>query len=357
MTTPSTSVLIIYTGGTIGMTQNPETGALEPFDFNHLLDNVPELKRLGFKISTVQFDPIIDSSEIDPTQWGKLVGVIAENYDKYDGFVVLHGTDTMAYTASAVSFMLENLGKPVIFTGSQLPIGMLRTDGKENLITAIEIAADRDEEGNPRVPEVCIFFDNSLMRGNRTCKVSAQFFNAFTSPNYPMLAHVGININYDDVEIHYPKKTLPLKPHYNMDNNVVILKLFPGISRDAIHQALSIPGLKGVILETFGSGNAPRYDWFLNELRDAIMRGIVIVNITQCSTGSVQMELYRTGNTLKDIGVVSGYDSTTEAALAKLMFLFGHDLPAEDVAEAMRQSYVGEVTIPKYVKARTIEIP
>ncbi len=347
MTTPSTSVLIIYTGGTIGMTQNPETGALEPFDFSHLLDNVPELSRLGYKISTVQFDPIIDSSETEPSQWAKIVRVIAENYNKYDGFVVLHGTDTMAYTASAVSFMLENLGKPVIFTGSQLPIGMLRTDGKENLITAIEIAADRNENGTPIVPEVCIFFDNSLMRGNRTCKVSAQFFNAFVSPNYPLLAHVGININYDNVEIHYPDKDMPLIPHYEMDNNVVVLKLFPGINRHVVHQALNIPGLKGVVLESFGSGNAPRYDWFLEELRDAVQRGLVIVNVTQCSTGSVQMELYRAGNTLRDIGVISGYDSTTEAALAKLMYLFGLGLSSEQVKEAMRHSYVGEITLPK----------
>lgn len=345
MTTPTTSVLIIYTGGTIGMTQNPVTGALEPFDFNHLLDNVPELRRLGFSISTIQFDPIIDSSETEPTQWAKLVKMIDENYDKYDGFVVLHGTDTMAYTASAVSFMLENLGKPVIFTGSQLPIGMLRTDGKENLITAIEIAADKDEMGRPLVPEVCIFFENALMRGNRTSKVSSQFFNAFASPNYPLLAHVGININYDDVEIHYPEKDMRLKPHFNMDNNVVVLKLFPGISRQAVHQALNIPGLKGVVLETFGSGNAPKYDWFLAELRDAVNRGIVIVNVTQCSSGSVQMGLYSTGNTLQGIGVISGHDSTTEAALAKLMFLFGHNKSYDEVVEAMSKSFVGEVSI------------
>ncbi len=347
MTTPSTSVLIIYTGGTIGMTQNPETGALEPFDFNHLIDNVPELRRLGYSISTIQFDPIIDSSETEPTQWSKLVHIIADNYDKYDGFVVLHGTDTMAYTASAVSFMLENLGKPVIFTGSQLPIGMLRTDGKENLITAIEIAADKDEHGNPRVPEVCIFFENALMRGNRTSKISSQFFNAFASPNYPLLAHVGININYDDVEIHTPDNKESLKPHFNMDTNVVVLKLFPGINRHAVHQALTIPGLKGVVLETFGSGNAPRYDWFLEELRNATERGIVIVNVTQCSSGSVQMGLYRTGNTLRDIGIISGFDSTTEAALAKLMFLFGHHLTPEQVIESMKRSFVGEVTIPR----------
>ena len=346
MATSLTSVLIIYTGGTIGMAQNPVTGALEPFNFHHLLDNVPELRQLGSSISTIQFEPPIDSSEIEPSQWERLVYLISENYDLFDGFVVLHGTDTMAYTASAVSFMLENLSKPVIFTGSQLPVGVLRTDGKENLITAIEIASAKHPDGSPVVPEVCIFFENSLMRGNRTRKISAENFNAFASPNYPLLAQAGVHISYDESEIRYPDETLPLKAHYAMDNNIAVLKLYPGISRQAVHQILGIPGLKGVVMETFGAGNAPKSEWFLAELREAIQRGIVIVNVTQCNSGSVQMGLYSTGNTLQGCGVLSGYDSTTEAAIAKLMFLFGHGLSPEAVAEAMNRSFVGEITIP-----------
>ena len=346
MATSLTSVPIIYTGGTIGMAQNPVTGALEPFNFHHLLDNVPELRQLGSSISTIQFEPPIDSSEIEPSQWERLVYLISENYDLFDGFVVLHGTDTMAYTASAVSFMLENLSKPVIFTGSQLPVGVLRTDGKENLITAIEIASAKHPDGSPVVPEVCIFFENSLMRGNRTRKISAENFNAFASPNYPLLAQAGVHISYDESEIRHPDETLPLKAHYAMDNNIAVLKLYPGISRQAVHQILGIPGLKGVVMETFGAGNAPKSEWFLAELREAIQRGIVIVNVTQCNSGSVQMGLYSTGNTLQGCGVLSGYDSTTEAAIAKLMFLFGHGLSPEAVAEAMNRSFVGEITIP-----------
>lgn len=328
------------------MAQNPVTGALEPFNFHHLLDNVPELRQLGSSISTIQFEPPIDSSEIEPSQWERLVYLISENYDLFDGFVVLHGTDTMAYTASAVSFMLENLSKPVIFTGSQLPVGVLRTDGKENLITAIEIASAKHPDGSPVVPEVCIFFENSLMRGNRTRKISAENFNAFASPNYPLLAQAGVHISYDESEIRHPDETLPLKAYYAMDNNIAVLKLYPGISRQAVHQILGIPGLKGVVMETFGAGNAPKSEWFLAELREAIQRGIVIVNVTQCNSGSVQMGLYSTGNTLQGCGVLSGYDSTTEAAIAKLMFLFGHGLSPEAVAEAMNRSFVGEITIP-----------
>ena len=328
------------------MAQNPVTGALEPFNFHHLLDNVPELRQLGSSISTIQFEPPIDSSEIEPSQWERLVYLISENYDLFDGFVVLHGTDTMAYTASAVSFMLENLSKPVIFTGSQLPVGVLRTDGKENLITAIEIASAKHPDGSPVVPEVCIFFENSLMRGNRTRKISAENFNAFASPNYPLLAQAGVHISYDESEIRHPDETLPLKAHYAMDNNIAVLKLYPGISRQAVHQILGIPGLKGVVMETFGAGNAPKSEWFLAELREAIQRGIVIVNVTQCNSGSVQMGLYSTGNTLQGCGVLSGYDSTTEAAIAKLMFLFGLGLSPGAVAEAMNRSFAGEITIP-----------
>ena len=338
------SILIIYTGGTIGMIENPETGSLEAFNFEHLEEHVPELKNLGYKISSIQFDPPMDSSEMGPDSWMKIVHVIAEHYHDYDGFVVLHGTDTMAFTASALSFMLENLSKPVVLTGSQLPIGMLRTDGKENLITAIEIAAAREND-MPLVPEVCIFFENDLLRGNRTSKTNADSFNAFRSYNYPPLAHAGISIKYDIPQIYHPVSRKPLKPHYLLDRNIAILKIFPGISPQVVESILNIPGLKGVVMETFGSGNAPGYDWLLEMLKDAVERGIVIVNVTQCLAGSVEMHRYETGRKLLQAGVVSGYDSTTECAVAKLMFLFGHGMTPDEVKEHLNCSLIGEITI------------
>uniref|UniRef100_UPI000C145659 asparaginase n=1 Tax=Parabacteroides provencensis TaxID=1944636 RepID=UPI000C145659 len=288
------SILLIYTGGTIGMIKNPDTGVLETFNFQHLLKHVPDLNDLDCSVSSIQFDPPMDSSAMGPDSWQKIVKIIAENYSLYDGFVVLHGTDTMAFTASALSFMLENLAKPVILTGSQLPIGMLRTDGKENLVTAIEIAAARAND-LPVVPEVCVFFENDLLRGNRTSKMSADNFNAFRSYNYPVLAHAGISINYDMTQIYYPVSRKPLKPHYALDRNVAILKLFPGISPQVVESILNIPGLKGVVMETFGSGNAPCDEWFLNLLKEGVDRGLVIVNITQCRAGSVEMHRYETG--------------------------------------------------------------
>jgi L-asparaginase len=339
------SVLLIYTGGTIGMTENPETGALEPFNFQHLKDNMPELKKLGYSVSVHQFDPPVDSASMGPEGWQKIVEIIVGNYTAYDGFVVLHGTDTMSYTASALSFMLENLSKPVILTGSQLPIGMLRTDGKENLITAIEIAAAK-ENGQPVVPEVCIFFENTLFRGNRTRKINADHFNAFRSYNYPPLAQAGIHIKYDTAQIYYPLLRKPLKAHYLLDRNIAILKLFPGISPHVTGSILNAPGLKAVVMETFGSGNAPMEDWFLNQVKEAVARGLVIVNITQCAGGSVEMHRYETGKKLLEAGVVSGYDSTTESAVTKLMFLFGHGLTPGEVKEHINCSLIGEITIP-----------
>ena len=335
------SILLIYTGGTIGMIENPETGVLESFNFQHLKDNMPELKKLGYSVATIQFDPPMDSSEMGPDSWMKIVKIIADNYQKYDGFVVLHGTDTMSYTASALSFMLENLSKPVILTGSQLPIGMLRTDGKENLITAIEIAAAK-ENGLPLVPEVCIFFENDLLRGNRTSKINADNFNAFRSYNYPALAHAGIYIKYDLPQVYHPVSRKPLKPHYLLDRNIAILKLFPGISPQVVESIL-----KGVVMETFGSGNAPCEEWFLNMLKEAVDRGIVIVNVTQCRAGSVEMHRYETGHKLLEAGVTSGFDSTTESAVTKLMFLFGHGLTPDEVKEHMNCSLIGEVSIPE----------
>ena len=283
------SVLLIYTGGTIGMIENPETGALENFNFAHLLKHVPELKRFNYHISSYQFDPPIDSSDMEPSLWAKIVAIINDNYENFDGFVILHGTDTMAYTASALSFMLENLAKPVILTGSQLPIGTLRTDGKENLITSIEIAAAKRPDGTALVPEVCIFFENELMRGNRTTKINAENFNAFRSFNYPALAKAGIHIRYNEHIIRRPDPARPMKPHYLFDTNVVVLTLFPGIQESIIDSVLHVPGLKAVVLKTFGSGNAPQKDWFIRQLKDATERGIVIVNITQCQSGGVEM--------------------------------------------------------------------
>lgn len=339
-----TSVLLIYTGGTIGMIENPETGILEPFNFAHIETHVPELKRFGFNISTIQFNPTIDSSDMEPEIWTKLAGVVADNYNDYDGFVILHGTDTMAYTASALSFMLENLSKPVILTGSQLPIGRLRTDGKENLITSIEIAAAK-ENGKPIVPEVCIYFQNQLMRGNRTTKVNAENFNAFRSNNYPVLAQSGVHIKYEKGLINRLTSPKPFKAHYLLDNNVAILKLFPGINQQTVEAILNIPGLKGVVLETYGTGNALTKDWFLSALKQAIDRGVVVVNVTQCPGGGVEMQRYGTGNTLFEIGVTSGYDSTVVAAITKLMFLFGHGLSTQEVRDYMNYSLIGEITV------------
>lgn len=339
------SVLLIYTGGTIGMIENPETGALENFNLDRLLQHVPELKQSNYHICSYQFDPPIDSSDMEPEYWAKLVEIIYQNYDLYDGFVILHGTDTMSYTASALSFMLENLTKPVILTGSQLPIGMLRTDGKENLITAIEIATAKNERGEAMVPEVCIFFENHLMRGNRTSKINAENFNAFRSYNYPPLAKAGIHIRYEPSLIRRPDPNRPLKPHYLVDTNVVILTLFPGLKCEIISSLLRAPGLKAVVLKTYGSGNAPRKEWLIKELKEATDRGILIINITQCSSGAVEMGRYETGRHLLEAGVISGHDSTPEATVCKLMTLLGHGCSNQEIRERMNQSQAGEITL------------
>ena len=338
------AVLLIYTGGTIGMIENSETGALESFNFEHLQKHVPELKRFNYHIATYQFTPPIDSSDMEPALWAKLVHIINDNYDRFDGFVILHGTDTMAYTASALSFMLENLSKPVVLTGSQLPIGALRTDGKENLITAIEIAAAKYPNGTPIVPEVSIFFENCLLRGNRTTKSNAEGFKAFNSFNYPVLAHAGIHINYAHEHILKPDGNKPLKPHFLFDQNVIILSLFPGIQEAIIDNVLHVPGLKAVVMRTFGSGNAPQKKWLVKKLKEATERGIIIVNISQCLSGSVEMGRYETGIHLAEAGAISGYDSTVESAVTTLMFLLGHGLPPEEIRKKMRTCMAGEIT-------------
>lgn len=340
-----TSVLLIYTGGTIGSVKNPVTGALQPFNFNQLLSQVPELSGFNYIISSYQFDPPIDSSDIDPSYWSRLVSIIKYNYDSYDGFVILHGTDTMAYTASALSFMLENLTKPVVLTGSQLPIGELRTDGKENLITSIEIAAAKDDEGNAMVPEVCIYFDNHLLRGNRTTKLSAEHFNAFRSFNYPELAVAGIRIDYHKDFIYKPVRKGPLEIHKNLDTNMLVFTIFPGISQETVEKILHGTSAKGIVMRTFGSGNAPRKPWLLKELRDAVDRGMTIVNISQCPIGVVQMSQYETGIHLLECGVISGHDATLETAIVKMMYLLGRGYSQREIRFKMNTSLRGEITI------------
>ena len=338
------SVLLIYTGGTIGMVQNKVTGAHEPLDFNHLVSHVPELKELQVNITTLQFSTPIDSSNMNPELWAQLVHIIVDHYESYDGFVILHGTDTMSYTASALSYMLQNLSKPVILTGSQLPIGVLRTDGKENLITSIEIAASRDKIGLPFVPEVCIYFQGSLLRGNRSKKQSSEEFHAFTSPNYTPLAKVGVHIAWSHHHILFPKSKNDLKPSYRMCPDVTVLKLFPGITRHIVHSILSIPSLRGVVLETYGAGNAMTTDWFIQELSEAIQRGLVIVNVTQCLAGAVEMSIYETGNRLSQAGVISAGDMTFEATLVKLMFLLGQGYSQDEVTQLIPKSIAGEIS-------------
>jgi len=326
------------------MSEDPTTGALRPIDFNRLQEYMPELKQTGVHIKSIPFLPLIDSSDVQPEVWEQLALTIEEHYDEYDGFVVLHGTDTMAHSASALSFMLENLSKPVIFTGAQLPIGMMRSDAKENLLTSIEIAAAK-ENGNALVPEVCIFFEDTLFRGNRTTKKNAEHFNAFNSYNYPALAKAGVHIKYFRSYIRYPEPGTKLRVRTHFDRNIAILKLFPGIMRSTVHAVLNIPGIKAVILESFGTGNAPRYEWFHEELLEAASRDVLIINKTQCSTGSVEMGRYETSLNLMSAGVISAQDCTTEALVAKLMHLFGENESLHDVKHGLSISICGEMTV------------
>ncbi len=337
-------ILIIYTGGTIGMIENPITRALQPFDFNHLIDNVPKVSKLDYDIDHRQFEPPIDSSNMRPEHWAEIAVIIEREYDRYDGFVVLHGTDTMAYTASALSFMLENLHKPVIITGSQLPIGEVRTDGEENLITALQVAAAIDSRGEPMVQEVAILFENHLWRGNRSTKMSADNFDAFKSNNYPPLADIGLGIEFDTDALYRSPGHRPLKVRHAMDTAVMVLEVTPGLPEYTLQHLLHTPGIKGIVLKTFGAGNAPTDKWFLKALNDAVARGIVIVNVTQCVNGGVDDTRYETGNGLATAGVVSGRDITVEAAITKLMYLFGMNLEPNVVANYMRHNLCGEIS-------------
>lgn len=337
------SILVIYTGGTIGMVQHPDTGALQPFNFDDIYSHIPVLENIDANIEFYEFESLIDSSNMHPDFWVKLVTVIEKKYENYQGFVILHGTDTMAYTASALSFMLENLNKPVILTGSQLPLGIIRTDGRDNLINSIEIAL-AVKDGIPIVPEVAIYFENKLLRGNRTTKTNAVNFSAFISGNYPSLAEIGVRIKYNYNFINWTNSK-KLKVHKDLDYNVAILKLFPGISPHIVSSTLNTPNLKALILESFGSGNAPTNKWFIKQLENAIKRNIIIFNVTQCKEGSVEIGKYETSIDLGRIGVIGGFDITTETAIAKLMYLLGTKLNSEKIKKLLITSLRGEITI------------
>jgi len=337
------SILVIYTGGTIGMIMDKKTGSLRPFDFENIYQLIPVLEHFDLKIDFITFNPLIDSSNVQPPFWIRLAELIEEKYSMYHGFVVLHGTDTMAYTASALSFILEDINKPVVLTGSQLPLAIVRTDGVQNIINAIEIASDYNN-GIPVAPEVTICFENQLLRGNRTSKFNAENFNAFFSGNYPVLAKAGVHIKYTHNSFLKFNQNKPIF-HKKLDSNVGILKLFPGISANFVKSILNAEGLRAVILETYGSGNAPTDRWFIDLLKETIEKGIIIYNVTQCYQGSVEIGKYETSADLGRIGVIGGYDITTESALTKLMFLLGCDYSNEKIIELLQTSIRGELTV------------
>ncbi|MEG9327214.1 asparaginase [Salinimicrobium catena] len=339
----SSDILLIYTGGTIGMVKDFETGALKAFNFDELLQNIPELKLLEHNIETVSFSKPIDSSNMRPSFWLQIAELIEENYDKYDGFVVLHGSDTMSYSASALSFMFENLSKPIIFTGSQLPIGDLRTDAKENLITSIQIAG-LQRHGRPVITEVGLYFEYKLYRGNRTTKINAEHFQAFASLNYPPLVESGVHLAVNEQALWKPNRRRKMKLHKGLDDRIALIKIFPGINRSLLEHIFAKEDLKGVILETYGSGNAPTEEWFVDLIRKTISKGIVVVNVTQCIGGSVAMGQYETSTQLKKIGVVSGKDITTEAAVAKVMYLLEKELSPKVFKTIFETSLRGEIT-------------
>ena len=335
-------ILIIYTGGTIGMMKDFKTNVLKSFNFNHIYNSIPELNHLDCTIETVSFENPIDSSNINPQHWEQIVSIIQENYQKADGFVVLHGSDTMSYSASAVSFMIENLGKPVVFTGSQLPIGDLRTDAKENMITAIEIAAAQ-KDGKPRIAEVCIYFEYKLYRANRTTKISAAQFRAFDSPNYPILAESGVELRFHEHSLLPVTKSDKLVFRKIEPHNILLIKLFPGMTESVLSYLLETPDLKGIILETYGSGNAPTEEWFLNLLHKTLKKGIPIIDITQCFAGSVVLGKYETSMELLKMGLIDGKNITTEAAVTKLLYLVSIPETKDNLKYYFEKSLRGEI--------------
>lgn len=339
------SVLVIYTGGTLGMVYDSKDKQLVPFDFQQVLEKVPEIARLDFEISFLSLEAPIDSSNMNPTIWIELAQIIKDNYDKYDSFVILHGTDTMAYTASALSFLLENLNKPVLLTGAQLPIGVARSDARENFITALEIAAAVDENKKPIVSEVCIYFNSQLLRGNRSKKQESSDFNAFHSENYPILANAGVQIDYNFPYLKpFSTSNQELIVHSQMDPNVAYLKVFPGICQKVVHSILSIEGLRGIVLETYGAGNALTDSWFLQEIQQAIDRGLLIFNVSQCEGGRVKQGHYQTSKFLQEVGVISGSDITSEAAITKMMFVFGKESDPTICAKLLELPLAGELS-------------
>src|ERR1700756_4318576 len=335
-------ILIIYTGGTIGMMSDPQTKVLKPINFEQIMDNVPELEKLNCNIKVHSFEEIIDSSNMNPAIWSQLAGLVEAHYDSVDGFVILHGSDTMSFTASALSFMLENLAKPVIFTGSQLPISAIRTDAKENLMTAIEIAKAKKHE-RARVPEVCIYFDYKLFRGNRAFKYNSSKFEAFRSPNYPILAESGVHLKFSINDIRHPIEG-PLKVHKRLASDVAVLKLYPGISPKVVENILNADA-RGIVMETFGAGNTTTDQWFIDLLKDAISEGKVILDISQCKVGTVELGRYETSKQLKDIGIANGYDMTYESAVTKMMYLLGQFDNPQDVKEHLEMDMRGEITV------------